>query len=130
MYIYCQVNIVVQGLNLKEKAIPTKRLKLLFGHRKSGEVAASCRLLRLRLAYLRMGDHCYTTVPTHPLFAKNSSPNCFINAKTLTGQETASLNTIIQKKKPNETNVSLGFLVRVKGLDRLLRILSACRPNI
>ena len=54
--------------------------------------------------------------PTIRFLLKNSTLYCFINAKTLTGQETTSLNTIIQKKNPNETNVSLGFLVRVTGL--------------
>ena len=55
------------------------------------EVAASCRLLRLGLAYLRIIDYRVATVTENPLFAKNSSPNCFINAKTLTGQEPAGI---------------------------------------
>ena len=45
----------------------------------------TCRLLRLRLAYLWLGDRCKATVPASPLFTKNSPPDCFINAQTFTG---------------------------------------------
>ena len=129
-YFYCLIKIKIQTQPKGWIWIfgPSNRVRVSCGHlcvkhrstdrggSRDLEPAASCRLLRLRLAYLRMIDHRVATVPNHPLFAKNSTPYCFINAKTLTGQETTSLNTIIQKKNPNETNVSLGFLVRVTGL--------------
>jgi len=33
----------------------------------------------------RLNDRCVATVPVSPLLAKNISPNCFLNAHTLSG---------------------------------------------
>ena len=63
-----------------KKAESTKMCFLLFGG-----AQGTCRLLRLRLAHYWLGDRCFATVPASPLFAKNSSPNCFLNAQTLSG---------------------------------------------
>ncbi len=48
--------------------------------------------------------------PSH-LFAKNSSPNCFLNAKTLSGFESSST-----KKRDQQKCCSL-FLAGVEGLE-------------
>ena len=61
------------------------------------ELTASCRLLRLRLAYLWLGDPMHS-VPALPLFAENSTLYCFLNAKTLTAQE-ACINPAPRNKK-------------------------------
>ena len=51
----------------------------------SGAGEGTCRMLRLRLAYLWLADRRFATVPVSPLLAKNSPPDCFLNAQTLTG---------------------------------------------
>lgn len=62
-----------------------KKKKPLFSGFIFGGDGGSRRLLRLCLAYFWLGDRCFATVPASPLFAKNSSPNCFIYAQTLSG---------------------------------------------
>ena len=71
----------------------------------------TCRLLRLRLAYLWLGDRCKATVPASPLFTKNSPPDCFINAQTFTG---SSPN---QYEKTAHTPKGVCCLVQVTGLE-------------
>ena len=89
--------------------------------------ATSCRLLRLRLAYWWLVDHCRAMVPASPLFAKNSSLNCFLNAKTLAGQE-----VLIQTINPNKkTSYTLRYNSFFGRGDRIqpLRVLPVCPPK-
>ena len=64
-------------------------LRVIFYHSgafsRHGRGDRTCRLLRLRLAYLWLADRCFATVPVSPLFAKNSPPDCFLNAQTFSG---------------------------------------------
>ncbi len=68
------------------------------------------RMLRLCLAYYWLDDRCCATVPVSPLIAKNSSPNCFLYALTLTGSSPFY-------KKINEPKMDRLFLVRGMGLE-------------
>ena len=63
------------------------------------------RLLRLRLAYYRLADRCVATVPVSPLLAKNSPPDCFLNAQTFSGSSPTKLN----KKKLSLPKGKLSF---------------------
>ena len=57
------------------------------------------RLRRLRLAYYPLGDPNPTDFGTRlPLLAKNSPPDCFLNAQTLSGPSPVK---IITKKQSN-----------------------------
>ena len=70
------------------------------------------RLLRLRLTYYRLVDRCVATVPASPLLAKNSPPDCFLNAQTFSGPS-----PVIQNKKQPQPKGCNCFLVRVTGLE-------------
>ena len=66
---------------IKSNRTPTKiRIvsKLVSGF---GAGEGTCRLLRLRLAYLWLADRCFATVPGSPLLAKNSPPDCFFTLR-------------------------------------------------
>ena len=75
----------------------------------SGRGDRTCRLLRLRLAYLWLADRCFATVPVSPLFAKNSPPDCFLNAQTFSGSSP------LQIKKSRKT--APFYLVEATGLE-------------
>ena len=70
------------------------------------------RLLRLRLAYYTLG------INASRLLAKNNSPNCFLNAKTLSGSIPFSMNRA--KRKKSTRCVLFFFLVTRTGIEPVL----------
>ncbi len=72
------------------------------------------RLLRLRLAYYPLGDPNPADFGTRlPLLAKNSPPDCFLNAQTLSGSSPVKI--ITKKQSPHSCVNSV--LVRETGLE-------------
>ncbi len=81
-------------------------------------------LPRLRLAYGWLADrNAGISVPGSPLFAENSPPGCFLNAKTLTGSN--PYNPI--NKNTEVTKVTSVFLVRRKGFSAAAAAIASLR---
>ena len=111
---------------LKNKKIPesTKWSTQVFGARNGMTACDGCALH----ADGSTTHLFHKSVPVSPLFAKNSSLNCFLDAQTLLGFKSHFL----QKKKPRQAKAYLGFLVREMGLEPIRRghthLKRACLP--
>ena len=63
---------------------------------------------------ISFADYGFATVTGFTLFAKNSPPDCFLNAKTLSGFESLQPKVI---KIAKQINIYFAILVRRKGLE-------------
>ena len=63
---------------------------------------------------ISFADYGFATVTGFTLFAKNSPPDCFLNAKTLSGFESLQPKN---NKKAIRYKYLMAFLVRRKGLE-------------
>ena len=114
------------SLCFEKQKIPesTKRSTQVFGARNGMTACDGCALH----ADGSTTHLFHKSVPVSPLFAKNSSLNCFLDAQTLLGFKSHFL----QKKKPRQAKAYLGFLVREMGLEPIRRghthLKRACLP--